>query len=249
MLSVRFGFNDLVKNRGVNVSLFLVLVLSALLMATGAMVVERLLGSVDSLFAEAKPPHYLQMHRGDYDEAELAAFAESRPELDTWLIEEMLGFDSAAISWERPSTGESGDLSASLIDNLFVSQNAEFDYLIDQEGEVAEPVSGEVYVPVAYRQQFDLEQGDRIGVLTDSGTKHFEVQGFVRDSQMASSLSSSTRFLVADSDLQEMSAAGGGSPEIIVEYRLDDPSDTAAFQTAYDSDPPFPGTGRRSPTR
>ena len=101
---LKYTLNDLRRNRGVNISLLVVLVLSAFLMASGAMVMERTLGSVNALFDQAKPPHFLQMHKGAYDKAALDAFATAHPEIDSWLIEDMVGYDSAAMG----STGHDG---------------------------------------------------------------------------------------------------------------------------------------------
>lgn len=243
-LYLRHARNDLLRNRGVNTALAVVLVLSAFLMATGSMVMERMVGSVNQLFEEAQPPHFLQMHRGEYDPAALERFAAQHPEIDAWLIEEMLGFDGAALSWHRPATGESGDLSESLIDNLFVTQNEDFDRLIDETGAAPHPSPGQVLVPIAYQQRFGLETGDRLGIRTDTGTHELRIQGFVRDAQMASSLSSATRFVVSEADFEALEAAGGGAPEIIVEYRLDDPSAVSEFQSAYESEADLPRNGQ-----
>ncbi|WP_100448684.1 ABC transporter permease [Glycomyces xiaoerkulensis] len=243
-LYLRYASNDLIKNKGVNTALIVILVLSAFLMATGAMVMERLIGSVDQLFDEAQPPHFLQMHKGDYDPDALERFAAEHPEIDAWLVEEMLGFDGAAIAWDRPETDESGDLADSLIDNLFVTQNREFDFLIDESGAIPEPSRGEVYVPVAYKQQFELRAGDELQVKTDSGTLDLRVEGFVRDSQMASSLSSATRFLISEDDFEELERSGGGAPEIIVEYLLTDAALIPDFQRAYESDESLPKNGQ-----
>lgn len=242
-LNLRYAANDLRRNKGVNAALVVILVLSAFMMATGAMVMERLLGSVEQLFAEAKPPHYLQMHLGDHDPEALDRFAEEHPEIEDWLVEEMIGFDSAALSWHRPATGEAGDLSDSLIDNLFVAQNTEFDFLLDETGAVPDPSPGEVYVPVTYQHEYDLEVGDELTVRTESGPRDLQVQGFVRDAQMASSMASSTRFLIAEEDRRDLEEAGGGAPEIIVEYRLTDVAATADLQRAYQSDDTLPKNG------
>ncbi|WP_025273140.1 FtsX-like permease family protein [Haloglycomyces albus] len=243
-LYFRYIFNDLIKNKGVNLSLMVILILSAFLMATGSMVMERLIGSVNQLFDEAEPPHYLQMHKGDYDPAALERFADEHPEIDSWLIEDMIGIDSAAIAWERPSTDESGDMSESLIDNLFVTQNWDFDFLLDESGDIPRPSEGEVYVPVTYQETFDLQTGDVLRIRTDSGIEELTVEGFVRDSQMASSLSAATRFVVSDDDFHTLSEAGGGTPEIIVEYRLDDVSQISEFQAAYEGDDSLPKNGQ-----
>ncbi|MQM24711.1 ABC transporter permease [Glycomyces albidus] len=246
-IALRYSYNDLTRNKGVNLALIVILVFSAFLMATGSMVIERVLSSMDQFFDEARPPHFLQMHKGAYDRAELERFASEHPEIDAWLIEEMLGYDSAAIAWERSSTGEGGDLADSLIDNLFVTQNAEFDFLLDENGSIPRPDAGEVYVPVAYREQFGIEVGDLLRVQTAEGVQELRVEGFVRDSQMASSLSQSTRFLISEDDFAAMSAAGGAIPEIIVEYRLTDTSLVQDFQTAYESDDALPKNGESVP--
>lgn len=240
----RFAVNDLVKNRGVNIALTVVLVLSSFLMATGAMVMERMVGSIDELFSQAKPPHFLQMHVGDYDEGALEQFAAEHPEIESWLILEMLAFDGAAITWENAESGVRGTLADSFIDNLFVTQNEEFDFLLDGGGEIPRPAAGEVYVPVAYQQDYELNVGDDLEVQTHEGVLDLKIAGFVRDAQMASSLSSSTRFLVSEEDFSNLGQAGGGEPEIIVEYRLGDPSQVSGLQTAYEAHPDLPRNGQ-----
>ena len=61
---------------------------------------------------------------------------------------------------------------------------------------------------------------------------------------MASSLSSATRFVISPDDFAALESAGGGSSEIIVEYRLTDASRASALQTAYDSDHSLPRNGQ-----
>lgn len=243
-MNLKYALNDFTKNKGVNFALLVVLVLSAFLMATGAMVMERMFGSVNALFDEAKPPHFLQMHKGDFDEAALDAFAAEHPEIDDWLITEMVGYDGAALTWERPATGESGSLSESLIDNLFTVQNEGFDLLLDESGAAPRPVGDDVYVPVAHQQRFDLQIGDELQVQTASGFEEFTIAGFVRDAQMASSLSASTRFIVSEDAFASLQSAGGGAPEIIVEYLLTDASMANDFQTAYESNDALPKNGQ-----
>lgn len=243
-LYLRYSRNDLVRNWGVNVALMAILVLSAFLMATGCMMMERLVGGINKLFDEAKPPHFLQMHSGSYDLAALESFAASHPEIDSWLIEDMIGYDSASLTWSRPATGESGSLAASLVDNLFVTQNESFDFLLDASGTAVKPAVGEIYVPVAYEDKFGLKSGDTLQLQTSTAPQTFTIAGFVRDAQMASSLSSATRFVISPDDFAALKAAGEGSPEIIVEYRVTDTSKIGALQNAYESDETLPRTGQ-----
>lgn len=173
-------------------------------MATGCMVMERLVGGINKLFDEAGPPHFLQMRTGPHDPAALERFAAAHPEIDSWLIEDMIGYDSAALTWSRPATGESGGLAESLIDNLFVTQNESFDFLVDARGAVVQPADGEVLVPVGYE----------------------------------------SRFLISLGDFTALTVAGGGSPEIIVEYRVKDTSQIGQVQTAYEADDWLPRNGQ-----
>src|SRR5690606_29379375 len=93
-------------------------------------------------------------------------------------------------------------------------------------------------------QSFGLQAGDRLRIRTDTGVHAFQVRGFVRDAQMASSLSSATRFLVSEAAFRDLTRAGGGVPEIIVQYRLKDPSLASEFQRAYESDGALPKNGQ-----
>ncbi|MDO5052252.1 MAG: ABC transporter permease [Pseudoclavibacter sp.] len=239
----RFALNDLRRSPGVNLALLLVLTLSACLMASGAIVLERTLGSVDRLFEQARPPHLLQMHTGEYDRAALERFAAGRPEIADWLVEEAIGFDGAAVDWRRPAEGAGGDLSDSLVDNLFVVQNERFDQLVDESGAAPDPAAGEVHVPIAYREGFDLRIGDVLRVGTGAEAVELTIAGFVRDAQMGSSLASATRFLVSEQDFRALADAGGGAPEIIVEYRFHDPAQADAVRAAYAADPALPKNG------
>ncbi|NKE09940.1 MULTISPECIES: ABC transporter permease [Kocuria] len=213
-------------------------------MATGAVVIERVSGSVDALFEQAKPPHFLQMHAGDYNVHALQDFADQHPDIEAWQIHKMVGYDGAAVSWQRPATGQSGSLSESLMDNLFVTQNPEFDLLLGQDGTAVQPGPGQVFIPVAYQKQYGLQKGDSLTVAGTDTRLRLTVAGSIRDAQMASSMSSSTRFVVSDTDFQQLASAHGGAAEIIVEYRLSDPSLIPEFQRSYETRTDLPHNGQ-----
>ncbi|WP_029088781.1 ABC transporter permease [Brevibacterium album] len=240
----RYAWNDLQRNRGTMLALVLLFVLSALLMASGAVVLERLSGAVDRMFELSKPPHFLQMHRGEIDRAALGDFAQRHDQIEDWLVQEMLGFPSAVISWEHADGSERGDLSASMIDHLFVAQNDGFDLLLDEHDTAVDPAPGTVFVPVALARENGLGPGDELAVETASGTRSLEIAGTVRDAQMASSMSSSTRLLLAQEDLDRLRAAGGGASESLIEYRLEEGADTGSFQRDYEADTRLPHDGQ-----
>ena len=54
-----------------------------------------------------------------------------------------------------------------------VTQNEEFDFLLDEAGTIPRPGDGEIYVPVGYQQDFGLVAGDRLGIRTEAGARDF----------------------------------------------------------------------------
>ena len=120
-------------------------------------------------------------------------------------------------------------LANSVQDNGFSMQSQKFDYLLDLDGNIIKPAIGELYVPVSYMRDGTTKVGDQAVI---SG-KEFIVAGFLRDSQMNSTLSSSKRFLVHEHDYAEIKSLG--SMEYLIEFRLKDPSEIGSFETAYAS--------------
>lgn len=244
-MMLRFIRNDLRRDKAIVAILIMVMTLSAFLMASGAIVCERLTGAVDRLFDKAQPPHFLQMHQGEVDHDALAAFAQDNPMIDSWFIEDMIGIDGQAIQWESGRDSRAGDLSTSMIDNLFVTQNDQFDFLLDAtDDSLARPTPGEVFVPIAYREQFNCAEGDLLTLHAGKQPLTLRIAGFVRDAQMASSMSSSTRFVISDEDFNALASSEMTNREIIVEYRLTDPALSGDIQRAFESNHALPHNGQ-----
>lgn len=254
----RFLARDLRRRPAATVAVTVLVAISALLMSTGALVAERIVGSVDRLFAQAKPPHFLQMHTGEINHEVLTAFAEAHPGIQSWLVEDLVDIEGSRIVWTRQTDAaatpdataptrtapaRSGDLSDSLVDHLFVTQNTTFDFLLDTAGAVSTPAAGEVFVPVSIQSRYGLRAGDELRVGPPSSALTLRIAGAVRDAQMASSFASSTRFLVSSADFAALRATAG-APESIVEFRLHDPSTQLAFQRDYEAAPGLPRNGQ-----
>ncbi len=109
------------------------------------------------------------------------------------------------------------------------TQSGKFDYLLDFDGNIINVLEGEIYVPICYMKDDTAEVGD-IAVISG---KEFTVAGFLRDSQMNSTLSSSKRFLISANDYAEIESLG--NTEYLIEFRLMDLSTLGTFETAYTS--------------
>lgn len=108
---------------------------------------------------------------------------------------------------------EGHSLADSTQDNGVCVQSGHFHYLVDLENHVIEEVrSGEIYVPVCYRQMIGLNVGETVQI----GETDFTIAGFLRDSQMNAMMASSKRFLVSESDYHLLKKEG--SEEYLIEF-------------------------------
>lgn len=217
---------DFKRNRVITIALAVFLILSAVFMAGGLRVTGIMLSSLNGLNERAVPPEYVQMHKGDYDEQAFADFVARQDYLEDALVVRMLDVNNAQII----CNGES--LEKCLMDNGFVTQNENFDYLLDQNNQIAIVKDGEIGVPVYYAESLNLRAGDSMVLQNGSYQKEFKVATIIRDSTMNSSLSYSKRFLISTNDLNEV-ALHMGEWEYCFEFRLKEGVSTTVLENAY----------------
>ncbi|MDO5302090.1 MAG: FtsX-like permease family protein [Tissierellia bacterium] len=129
--------------------------------------------------------------------------------------------------------GRRGSFADSLLDNYFVLQNEELDFLLDAENHsVAQVGPGELALPVLYAQKYGLSRGDQITLKVGDFEGDFTIVSLIRDSQMGSSLASSIRFVLSPEDFQALEASGAPQ-ESIIAFTLDDPAQASKLQSAY----------------
>lgn len=213
--------SDVLKTKLITLTTTLFITAAAALVSLAAILVVYLSGAIDTLMIEAKAPHFMQMHSGDIDEERLSAFAKQTPYVDDFQILEFLNIDGAQFVFGNNS------LINNLQDNGLCVQSGSFDYLLDLAGNIIHVSDGEVYVPICYMRDNTTRVGEKAIIYG----KEFTVAGFLRDSTMNSTLSSSKRFLISAGDYKEVRSLG--SPEYLIEFRLTDLSQLSAFQAAY----------------
>lgn len=214
---------DILRSKAVTLTTLVFVAAAGMLLSLACILAIHLTGALDTLMKTAKTPHFMQMHSGGIDTARLNAFAERNGNVDEFQVLEFLNIDGSKIVL--------GDraLMNSVQDNGFSVQSEKFDYLLDLDGNVIRPAKGELYVPVHFMRDEAVKVGDKAVISGISLT----VAGFLRDSQMNSTLSASKRFLVSKQDYAELKSRG--SLEYLIEFRLKDASKLGAFETAYAS--------------
>lgn len=225
---------DFLQNKVINIVLLLFIVISAFLMSSGTMVVKQLINSMDVIFEVAKPPHFLQMHSGEINQETIDQFSNKVDYINYQETVEMLNIEASNI-WFQCKDGD-GWKSTSLLDNMmdngFVVQNKYFDYLVDMNNQIVHVADGEIGVPISYMDTYGLSIGDKVTIKDGHFIKEFKIVCFVRDAQMASSMASSTRFLVSKSDHEALKKSTGSS-EYIIEYRFRNEKYANEFQKLY----------------
>ncbi len=219
-------YNDIRKNKIISIVLLLFLLLSATLMAGGLRVAGTMLSATAGLDRIATPPEYLQMHKGDYDAEAVQAFSDTHSYIRDSIVVSMLNIDNANIFYDG------GTLENCLMDNGFVTQNTEFDYLLDMNQEIATVQDGEVGVSVYYYEELGIKPGDIITIRDGNYKKDLTVVTLIRDAQMNAPLTSSKRFLISEADQRELSEHTG-EWEYSFEYLLEPGTDTAVLEKDY----------------
>lgn len=230
-MRARILCNDLKGSPLLVVTTWLFMAVSAFLFALTCFLAMGLLGSVDTLMTAAKTPDFLQMHAGKIDEAALVQFAREQEQVRDYQTLRFLNLENSSIILGDHSLADSTQ------DNGVCVQSEQFDYLVDLNNRIiAEVHSGEIYVPVCYRQKYGLNVGETVRI----GEAEFTIAGFLRDSQMNAMMASSKRFLVSARDYEGLKSAG--SEEYLIEFLLRQDADVNAFATAY-TDAGLPANG------
>lgn len=231
--------NDLKRNRMITMTLFAFILLAAMLVSSAINIILTLFGSMDSLLEKSNVAHFVQLHAGTIVQEDLDAFAHENQELiKAQQTVALLGINGASIYIGGRDIPETG----SVMENSFVRQNQQFDFLLDTDSRKLELSDGQIAVPVYHMQKYNLKKGDKIRIVDGSFQKEFTIAGFAQDSLMNPSMISSKRFLVSDGDW-ELLEGQLGEIEYMIEFQLHDTAGLHELETLYqDSKLPQKGT-------
>ena len=213
--------NDIKKSKLITTASIAFVTAAATLVSLAMIMAVTLFGSIDTMMEQAKATHFLQMHSGALNMQQLENFAYGHENVEDFQVLNFLNLDSAKMLFGENS------LANSMEDNGISVQSKRFDFLLDLSGGIIQVHDGEIYVPLAYMKDGTTKVGDKAVVCG----KTLIVVGFLRDSQMNSTLSSSKRFLVSENDYAELEKFG--NLEYLIEFRLFDSSKVGEFETAY----------------
>ncbi len=237
MIIGRMLRKDFLRKKLITIVVFAFIFLSALLVASGTNLIIELSNSLNALFTRANTPHFVQMHAGPLDQAEIDSWAAANDMVTDQQTVEMITMDGSNLYLGESQNPEEN----SIMDISFVIQNEGFDFLLDLDNDIIQLSPGEIAVPVYYSQQRDLAIGDEVRVNTGAEEMIFAITAISRDSQMNPALVHSKRFLIHEQDYASLREYIDET-EYLVEFLLVDDSQISTFASAYQASD-LPKTG------
>ena len=223
--------NDLKKNPGRNLILLLFIAFSAAVAVSVCLMLTQLFTAITSMYETANPPHFLQMHKGALNQEDIDEFNASYPGLIHSQTVPMINTEGQNLI--VTSKDEQKALTDCKLDISLVKQNEAYDVLLDESGKPAALSPGEIGVPVILLDMYDIRIGDRITLNDGEKSRTFRVEALIRDAQMNSTMCSSTRFLISDSDFDALFETADET-EYLIEAYFTDTAMASAYQTAYE---------------
>ncbi|MGE6630605.1 FtsX-like permease family protein [Bacillus sp. NPDC077027] len=227
-MRIQFIKNDLSRHRLISLGLTLSIVLTTFLATSAAQMTTQLTGAISELLQASKAPHFVQMHDGTLDEQQIETFAHSQPMVQKHQIVSMIPVDSTNLTFGKQQ------VTAGVMDHLFVKQNRFFDFLLNDQNKKLTLAKGEIAVPIYFQQQYGLRVGEKVDIQSGNTIFSYEIKAFLRDAQMNPSLVSSKRFLLHDEDWAALGNAFD-QREYLIEFLLKHPDQADTFQTIYQS--------------
>lgn len=218
---------DVMKNKMITLALFIFILLSALLVSSGTNLILDLSNSLSNLFTKSSVPHFVQMHTGEVNKQEIDSWAAGNPLVKQKQIVEMINIDGSNMYIASPHNEKN-----SVMDIDVVTQNRDFDWLLNLHNEIVQVAKGEIAVPVYYMQRDQLHLGDKIKISKQDLEMEFTIVDFVRDAQMNPSIIHSKRFVVNEADYNVLKKSFGEA-EYLIEFQLTDSSKISEFSNAY----------------
>ena len=228
MIIGRMLRKDFLRKKLITAVVFAFIFLSALLVASGTNLIIELSNSLNVLFARANTPHFVQMHAGPLDQAEIDSWAAANEVVTDQQTVEMITIDGSNLYLGESQSSE----ATSIMDISFVTQNEDFDFLLDLDNNIIQLSPGDIAVPVYYGQERDLAIGDEVRVNTGVDDMVFTITTFSRDSQMNPAIASSKRFLVHEQAYANL-RKHIDETEYLIEFLLVDDSQISTFASAY----------------
>lgn len=219
---------DICKKKAITLILTFFVMLAAFLIAASSNMIVELISSVNYLFTKSSAPHFVQMHEGTLNRQAVEQWVSHNNLVKKGQFVEMLLIDDSDVQMGDKQTSEKN----SVMNLDFVTQNDSFDFLINLNGQIIYPSSGEIAVPIYFMQRNNLQIGDKVKITTKNFKKEFVIVDFIRDVQMNPSIIHSKRFLINPADFNQLKKYSKKSIYLL-EFQFSDLNKLRNFSNQY----------------
>lgn len=219
--------NDFIRKKIVTATVFVFITMAVILGASATNTIANLVQSISQLEECAVPVDIMQMHSGEYDQAEIDKFVkEQRENIAVQETTVLLNIEGMNIYF-----GNNETMAGTIQDISFVVQNKNFDFVLNLDNDKLNVKEGKVAVPIYFMERYDLKIGDTITVKSGEYQKEFVISDYARDYEMGSSFASSKRFVINQVDYNEMQQVA--ELEYLIQFKLNENGNSEAVRTAY----------------
>ncbi|MDF2949066.1 MAG: hypothetical protein K0R07_1093 [Sedimentibacter sp.] len=224
--------NDFKRNKMINLALLLFMMFSSILAVSSVIMAIQTIESISGLYKIAQPPHFLQMHKGEFNQEEVEEFITHYENLTSFQISTMIDVygENLTVAGDK----DTYNLAESRLDIGMVKQNEAKDLLLNSEHEKVTLKKGEIGMPVLLKEMYGMEIGDIVILTSNDITEKFVVKEIILDSMMNSTMTSSTRILLSDEDFENLKGRIGEN-EYLFEAYFTDSKESLDFRTAYEN--------------
>jgi len=135
---------DFLRKKIITVAVFIFIMLSATLIASGSNMFIDLSNSVDYLFEKSNAPHFVQTHSGEFNQTDIDEWTLNNDLVKIQQTAESINIHESNVYFKDNPTPE----EAGVMEMGFVKQNDHFDFLLDLQSEVIHVSDGEIAVPI-----------------------------------------------------------------------------------------------------
>lgn len=227
-------YANLKKNWKNHLIIILFIALSVSVMQSVGLTCLNLFQSINALYVQADPPHFLQLHKGEIDQQAIDSFNQSFDGLkDAQTIQMINASGSEFLVISQDSRQAPLSLENFKLDISMVKQADHFDFLLNQDKEKIHLQPGQIALPRLLLEEYDIKIGDTIRYHTGRFTQDYQVAAIMYDAQMNTSMAGSVRFLLDDRDHQTL-IDQQVETEYMIEATFLDPGLANRYQVAYE---------------
>lgn len=223
--------NNFDKDKVLFFILFLFITIGSLLVSSSITMLTQLNNSISQLMESAATPHFLVLHKSELDAEPIKAWANSQSYMKKVQIAKMIQVENTAVYLGNTNLSE----SSSVMNFDFVKQNAVFDFLLDLKGQPVDLASGEIAVPLYFKEKNHLKVGDKVRIAHNNSTQEWTITTFVRDALMNPAFIHSKRFVLNDDDFTRLEERSPSFSTIqyLIEFQLQDSETVSEFANKY----------------